>query len=162
MSAFDRKVLEWLNDADLPDKSKKVVLDRTAAGIKTYKALIDSDARIGDAVNVDLNLEDVVARAGRRLQDGQTPICQLQTTNAVPKLALRPSSSRPGSRAPSARAGTARSAVPSGAASVAASSPRSQRSARPATASARAAMVSKPTPIPKRRPAAARPVLAKA
>jgi hypothetical protein len=145
MSAFDRKVLEWLNTADLPDKSKQTVLDRTAAGIKTYRLLFDQDPKIADGVAVDFALQDVVARAGRRLKDGETPLVLLSQPS-VPKIALRPSASRTSSRPPSARVGTA----PATGRSAATQPATTRVQPRPTTASARAALVSKPTPIPRR------------
>jgi CRP-like cAMP-binding protein len=129
MSDFDRTVLEWLNGADIPAKSKTAVLNRSAAGIKAYRALLDdasnsasvTDNKMFSALDIDLELEDVVARTQRRLDDGEEPIALLPVR--VPKLAVKKTAAlQPQRRAPSAAAGH-----------------------RPGTASARASMVSKPT-----------------
>jgi hypothetical protein len=144
MSAFDRRVLEWLNDADLPEKSKTTVLNRTAAGIKTYRTMFENEPKLAAGLAVDFGLDDVVARAQRRLKDGETPIVVLPSQGRVPAIQLRPSASRASSRPATARGPATRRRTASAA-------PATQRTqARPATASQRAALVSKPTPIPKR------------
>jgi hypothetical protein len=145
MSAFDRKVLEWLNEADLPDKSKQTVLERTSAGIKAYRNLFDQDPKLADALPVDFTLDDVVGRAMRRLKDGEKPLVSLGTPT-VPKIQLRPSASRASSRPASARAG----AAPTTSRSEKSQPATTRVIARPATASARAALVSKPSPMPRR------------
>lgn len=144
MSAFDRKVLEWLNTADLPDKSKQTVLARTQSGIATYKQMFTNEPKFAEQVKVDFGLADVVARAQRRLQAGETPLVILPSPT-IPTIALRPSASRSSSRPVSARPGTGRSGT-----GTSPSSPPTQRAVRPATASARAAMVSKPEPMRRR------------
>ena len=151
MSEFDRKVLEWLNEADLQEKSKQAVLDRTAAGINTYKMLLENNPKLGDAIPLDLSLSDVIARASRRLKDKETPIVVL-SPSSVPRLALRPSGSRANSRP-----ATARSTAGSTARDSENHNSVNRPIARPLTASARAALMSKPTPIPKHTKTPSRP-----
>ncbi len=154
MTDFDRKVLEWLNGADLLEKSKQVVLDRTAAGIETYRQLFEGNPKLASVINVDLSLADVVARAGRRLKDHEEPIAVLGPSS-IPRLVLR--SSRPSSRPPTARSAASHRSGTSAA-------PPAEKQVYPATASERAARVSKPTPMPKRTktPTATKPIAAKA
>ena len=75
MTDFDRAVLTWLDTATVTDRARNVTLGRTSVGIQSYAELIrgdDSTAAIPvDTIRLDIGLKDVVARAQRRLEDGQ-------------------------------------------------------------------------------------------
>jgi hypothetical protein len=75
MTDFDRAVLTWLNTASITDRARTVTLGRTSVGIQSYTELLrgdDSTAAIpADALRLDIGLKDIVARAQRRIDDGQ-------------------------------------------------------------------------------------------
>ena len=75
MTDFDRAVLQWLDTSSITDRARNVTLGRTHVGIQSYAELIrgdDSTAAIPvDAIRLDIGLKDIVARAQRRLEDGQ-------------------------------------------------------------------------------------------
>lgn len=160
MTEFDRKVLTWLNDADIPDKSKATVLKRTRLSTGIYKDMLESDAKVLERLPIDTSLDDVCARAERRLQEGLTPVVVIPT--AVPQLTLRrmgtatpATGTTPRGFARSASGASGTGAYQRGASNasqqpdVGPSSSGVQRpiaTPRGGTASARASLVSKPGP----------------
>ena len=77
MSAFDRRVLEWLNTSTLADKSKVTLLQRTSVGISNYRNITTTGpAKTHEGTStipfhVDFTLEDHVNKAVRKLTNGE-------------------------------------------------------------------------------------------
>ena len=138
MTEFDRKVLTWLNTADVTDKAKTTMISRVRAGIDVYRHMLHDDPKLLERVPIDLGLDEECCRAERRVAEGISPIVQLPP--AVPQLTLKRSGTASTSVTP--RLSTAQRGASS--ASETAAAPRPTVTPRPATASARAAMVSKP------------------
>lgn len=77
MSAFDKRVCQWLNDASIPTKSKQTILNRMNVGITNYRALeleklttVPAAKILSENKKIDYSLQDDIAKALYRLEDG--------------------------------------------------------------------------------------------
>lgn len=77
MSAFDKRVCEWLNGASIPAKSKQTILNRMNVGITNYRALeleklttVPAAKILSEHKKIDYSLQDDIAKALYRLEDG--------------------------------------------------------------------------------------------
>ncbi len=120
MSAFDRRVLQWLDHSTVSEKAKLTVLNRVSAGIDGYRT-IPLDAAGTKPLNIDFALQDSINKAVRKLESGEEcPKGSLfpnlgQQQNGTGKQAgssSRPATARSGTAQSSTARGSARTGTP--------------------------------------------------
>ncbi len=155
MTDFDRSVLRWLDGASISDRARSVTLGRTLVGIQSYAELIRGDDSTGaipvDAIRLDVGLKDIVARAQRRVDDGQTlNLGELPVPPPAPATLLT-------SRSAAGGAANQRRSLPRDVAVPAAAPPLSARSGALADPRSARGEPSRPQQVPPLRLAAKKP-----